>query len=320
MNILFIGGLGFIGWHSAALLQAQGHTVKILARRPSPLAVQAQAEVLYLDLQTADDDALRQLLSGFDCVIFGGGKDDRSMPKVEDVDAFFYAENVKPCVRLAECGKAVGVQKLIILGSYFAHFARSRPEWQMRERHPYVRSRLLQHEESVKAAGDALKVVTLEIPYVFGSAPRMKPLWCPLVAYLRKSPLIFYPEGGTNIVSINNLAQAICGAVERISQHAHIPVAGHNLSWAVFLRALLKALNQHKKIITLPYWMLMPTGYLTKLYFALSGKKSGLDIAWFMRVQCSNTFLDAAESQALLGYELEPLEKAFADTVKACEG
>ena len=59
--------------------------------------------------------------------------------------------------------------------------------------------------------------MVLELPYIFGAMPipGWKPLWTPLVKYIRSSKTIFYMKGGTACISARTLGRTILAAVER---------------------------------------------------------------------------------------------------------
>ena len=83
------------------------------------------------------------------------------------------------------------------------------------EKHPYIRSRLAQIDAALEEAGDDLSVSFLLLPYIFGTLPGKMPLWKPLIDYLDSwSPWVFYPSGGTAMVSVEEVATAAVAALE----------------------------------------------------------------------------------------------------------
>ena len=317
-KVLIIGGLGFIGWHIIKVLQAQNYAVSVLARSDKKTQTHENVEIIIRDMQTESDEDVIALLAQFDGIVFAGGADDRTMPK-GDAYTFFHQENVLPSVRLVSLAKHTNIQKIVFLGSYFTYFNRSRPDWKMAERHPYVRSRVEQLTQSIAASTGKPAVIFLEIPYVFGAAPGQIPLWKPLIEYIDKSPLVFYPEGGTNVVAVENVADAVAGAFKNAKHGDCIPVAGHNMSWKELITAIATALGKKRTVITIPGFALTPVGAGIKGVFQLLGKQSGLDIYYFMEIQSSNTFLDTEKYSSYLGYQPLDLAQSFADTVAACE-
>lgn len=314
-KVLVIGGRGFIGTHISKVLIENGLEVTI-AQRPASSTSESDFPLIQLDLASIAVEALSELLKGFRFVIFCGGADDRTMPK-GDAASFFYQENVVPCVKLTEASSIAGVEKMVILGSYFTHFDREIPEWNLAATHPYIRSRQLQQTESAKAAHSGLQVSTIEIPYVFGAAPGKTPLWKPLIDYIRLTPLVFYPKGGTNIMSVQQVAQAVLGVLNASTYRPHWIVGSENVSWTQLIQMIAAALGKRRKVILVPTSIVKISVWLAKAYFTLARKQPGLDLYHFIDVQTANTFLDVEESMRELGYKPADMQATIEETVKA---
>ncbi|MDX2006305.1 MAG: NAD(P)H-binding protein [Meiothermus sp.] len=312
-RVLIIGGRGFIGWHLCRLLRAGEFEVVIGARGAT---ADAEFPVLPIDLEREDLEALRGKLQGFEHVVFAGGKDERVELR-GDAYAFFHRENVVPCVKLVQAASQAQVQKVLILGSYFTYFNRQNPGWRMAERHPYVRSRQAQLEESRAAASGQTQVAVLEIPYVFGRAPGMVPIWKPLVEYVRASPLLLYPEGGTAMISVEDVARAAMGALLRARHGDCLPLGGHNHTWREMLEMMASALGKNRRVVSLPYASLYPVGALVQSVFDLTGRKSGLNLRHYMQVQCAQTYLPPSTAE-YLGYTPAHIRPAVQQTIEAC--
>lgn len=315
-KVLVIGGQGFIGFHLIHTLKQRNYEVVIASRKLQNDAEFYGFPVIHFDLANFSDDAILSVLRDFQVVVFGGGADDRTMPK-EDPKAFFYRENVVPCVKLATLGKQVQLEKLIILGSYFTYFNRMKPEWKMAERHPYVRSRVLQQEETIKAADNQVKVEILELPYIFGSAPNMIPLWKPLVKYINATPWVFYTRGGTAMIGVEEVANAIVGAIEYRGSNSIWQIGAENHTWAAMIALFGEALGKKRKTVILPTTLVRFFSWLTRLFFKITGKKSGLDIYHFISTQTAQTYLDTNESMRELQYDQGDMKKSIKETVRA---
>ncbi|MDA7501987.1 NAD(P)-dependent oxidoreductase [Chitinophagales bacterium] len=316
-KVLVIGGLGFIGYHIVNELKQQGFEVEIASRKKKLKQIY-KAPVVQVELPAMSDEELLEVLSPYNSIIFAGGADDRSIPQ-GDVDEFFYNGNVRPCLRIAQLSHKLPINKMIILGSYFSHFARSRPDWKMIERHPYLKSRLQQLEKTIEAASEKLHVSCLEIPYVFGSTPGLTPLWKPLVEYIAKSPIVFYTKGGTNMVAVEQVAQAIAGMLKTKQRRDHWLMVGDNLSWKQLIDLISSAAGKKKTVISLPNFVVRIAALFTKFYFRLKGKNSGLDPYHFIETQTAETFLYDEESPLYLKYDKSDIAKSVGETVRACD-
>ena len=314
-KVLVIGGLGFIGYHLVCQLREAGYQVSVGSRT---VGCVESGGALYLDLHSMKDEQLQSILREFRYVIFAGGVDDRSSVPSGDAASFFYAGNVRPCVRLAELCRDLPVQKIVILGSYFAHFNRVRPEWKMAERHPYVRSRKLQHEETVLASQGKSEIVTLDLPYIFGSAPGKTPLWKPLVKYIRNSPIVFYTNGGTNIVSVEQVAKATISAMETASHNESCIIGDQNVTWKELIALFSLALGKKRWVVTVPDCIVRFFALILRIFFCLTCKQSGLDPYHFISTQTANTFLDTQPAMERFRYARADMQKSIQETVRAC--
>lgn len=315
-KVLVIGGAGFIGYQIVQELGKNSYEVWSSTRNSELIQ---DKNTVYIHLKDMSDSELAAILKDFDFIVFAGGVDDRTMPTEEVATTFFYNGNVLPCVRLARVCKDLKLQKLIILGSYFSHFNRIRPEWKMAERHPYVRSRKLQQEETVTASGGKPKIITLDLPYIFGSCPDKTPLWKPLIQYIRKSPIIFYTKGGTNIISVEQVAKATLGAIKNAEHDENWQVGGQNVTWKELISLIANALGKKKGVVSIPNFIVRFFALLAWAYFSLRKKESGLNPFYFVTTQCAETFLDTKTAMKELNYAPVNMQDSINETVKACK-
>lgn len=319
MKVMLIGGTGLLGYHATRRLLERGHRVNILALPPLPAdgLFPPDVNILLRDINQLSDEELVDLLRGNKALVFAAGVDDRVTPKTPAYP-FFHKHNVETTRRIAQLARRAGVKKFIILGSYFAYFHRQWPQLELTRHHPYIRSRVEQTRAAVEAGGNEMAVITLELPYIFGVMPGRMPLWKPLVRYAVSPWPLFYPRGGTTCVTVTQVGQAICGAVEVGESGACYPIGGENLSWVELLARITRFGGREKKVITLPDWFVRVGAWLLKLVHSIRGVESGLDPVEFIRLQTSETYIEPALSQRVLGYEPGGLDAALKETVEVC--
>lgn len=320
MQVFILGGTGFLGYYATLALLARGHTVRTLALPPAPSVetFPANVDVQLGDFNALSDEAILALMRGCDGVIFAAGADDRVTPKAPAYD-FFYEANVVGARRFFNLARNAGVKRGVLLGSYFAHFDRIWPELELSRHHPYIRSRQEQETAVLEAAGDELAVSILELPYIFGQMPGRMPLWKPLVDYLHSPlPWVFYPRGGTAMVTVEAVAQAIVGALEHGVAGARYLIGDENLSWESFLTRLGRAAGLDKKVVTLPNGVVRLGLGAVKWLHRIQGREGGLDPVAFLQLQTRETFFDPLPAQEALGFKGGGLDQAFVETVRAC--
>ena len=316
-RVAVVGGTGFLGYHAVVELLRRGFEVTALGLKDFPARTPPlnDVDVQVVDLRIATDADLGRRLAGFDAVVFAAGADERATPRTPALD-FFRAANVVTTERVLRLAKEGGARSAVVLGSYFAYFAKAWPELRLAERHPYIRSRLEQQEV---AAASGMRTVVLQLPYIFGSAPGQIPLWAPLVRYLARMPLLLYPRGGTNAVAVRHVGEAVAGAVEGTAA-GPILVGDENLRWADLLQRLLAALGRRKSVVTLPTAALYPSALIWRLVLRIRGQYSGLDPLHFIPLQTRETFFDPRPGWLALDFEGGELDQAIVDTVRTSIG
>jgi nucleoside-diphosphate-sugar epimerase len=268
MRITVVGASGFLGTEVVAELVRRGHEPTAVARTARPGVDRT------LDVTTATDTELRAVLAGHDGVVFAAGVDDRTVPRTPAYRTFHHG-NVVPVRRLLAAAREVGVSRAVVHGSYFAHFAVARPEWELARRNPYIRSRL---EQARVARASGLPVAVLQIPFVFGRVGDRRPGWAePLVRLARSRLPLAVPPGGTAGTSVARVAEATATALEQASA-ADIPLPGENLTWTELLTRAAAAAGRPRRVRHLPAAPVRATVRFAALLGTAAGRQSGLDV------------------------------------------
>lgn len=144
-------------------------------------------------------------------------------------------------------------------------------------------------------------------------------MWKPLIKYIQFTPILFYTRGGTNCITVEHVAEAIAGAVEKGEGGQRYLIGGENLTWVELLGRINHNLGIAKKVVTLPNWMVTVGTYFVKIGHLLNGKEGGLDPVALVSLQSAMTFFDPAASQQALGYGKNGINEALVKTVDACQ-
>ncbi len=265
-----VGASGLVGQHVVERLRASGHEVTTAARTARDGVDHA------VDATRASGAEFRALLAGHDGVVFAAGVDDREVPR-RPAYAVFHRGNVAPVVRLLTAAREEGLTRAVVLGSYYTHFHRERPEWRLAERHPYIRSRVEQARLGRAAAGPDLPVAVLELPFVFGRARDRLPNWAgPLDRWVRSRSPLLAPPGGSAATTAARVAEVAVDALERAGGE-DLPVADDNLTWSRFLGLVADAAGHPRPVRALPGAVVRVALWLTWLAHSARGRQSGLD-------------------------------------------
>lgn len=322
MKVLIVGGTGFIGYYTALEFLENGHEITSLSFKDIDLGdwYPKDVKIRYGDVFKMTDDEYIKLFKEHDALVYAIGPDDRYVPNAPAYD-FFHEQLVVHPTRLAAAARKAGVKKLVLLNSYFAYFHRLHPEKNLTERHPYIKCRVEQADAVIEAGGNDMDVCVLELPYIFGAMPKRVPLWKNvLVDMLISMKAVFYPKGGSIMISVENVAKAIYGAVMKGRHGAKYPIGDENKDWNSMLKIMLDSLGTPKKIVNIPCFLAKLYGVKHKREYAKQGKEMGLNpIKLIKDIQCQYLYYDADElSKKELGYGGGDLEASIRKTITRC--
>lgn len=318
MKVFMIGGTGLLGCAAAQLFIDKGHTVKSVALPPLPegAPIPPEMELVWGNYLEMTDDEIKAMMAGCDCFVFAAGIDER-VEFPAPVYSYYEKYNINPVKRLIGLAKDCGLTSSVVLGSYFAYFAKERPEMELTKKHPYIRSRIAQEEAALALADDQMSVAVLELPYIFGTQPGRKPVWVILIEQLDKMPgVTMYPKGGTAMLTVRQVAQTIVGAAEKNKGGNAYPISYYNLTWDEFLKIVHAAMGKpDRKIIHVAKWMFKLFGKTMIKTYAKKNIEPGLNPVDLAEIMCMNTFMDKKWSVEL-GATDDDIKSAIFDSVK----
>lgn len=258
MHVFIVGGTGLLGYASALELIRRGNKVSALALPPLPqgLTIPPEMKIVFGNYIDMTDDALKAQMTGCDALVFAAGIDERVEFPSPVYDAY-HKYNIEPVKRFLRISKEIGIQKAVIMGSYFTHFDKIWPELRLAEKHPYIRSRREQERTALNFNSEKMAVMVLELPYIFGTQPGRKPVRTFLIETIKKMKFAtFFMKGGTTMVTVNQVAQAVAGALERPEGGTSYPVGWYNMTWKELFAVFHKHMGIPKrKFLTLPNWL-----------------------------------------------------------------
>ncbi len=323
MKVFVCGGTGFIGYQVCMQLLEKGHEVSSISLDDVELGSwwpKDKIKTKIGDLFTMKEEELVQMFKGYDAMVYAVGPDDRITPKAPAYE-FFYERLVEACAKVVKAAKEAGVKKSVICNSYFAYFDRTRPEDKLAEKHPYIRCRVEQAEKCLAIGGEKMAVYIMELPYIFGVHPMREPIWKDIVIkrLLKMKPRIYFFKGGTNMITVEHVAEAIIGAIINGKESDRYTIGDKNLTWVEWLNIMLPEMGVKRKISIMPTFLGTLYGKWLKHHEAKEGLEPGLDYAHlFKDIQSRETYFDPTISQKALGYTGGELEETIRQTVKRC--
>jgi dihydroflavonol-4-reductase len=319
MKVFMVGGTGLIGSEAAKELIKRKHQVTSVALPPVPPGAKLPPEMKleFGNYMEMTDEDIKKAIDGCEGFVFAAGVDERieGSPPIYDM---FEKYNITPLKRLLRIAKESGVKHAVICGSYFSYFDKIWPEKELYKWHPYIRSRRDQEDAALSFAGGGFDVAVLELPYIFGTQPGRKPVWVFLVEMIRgMKKATLYPRGGTAMMTVKQVGQAIAGALERNKGGICYPTGYYNMTWVEMLKIIHKYMGcPDKKIITIPEWIYALGMRKVMKDRKKAGHEGGLNMVKFASLQCSNQFIDKALGCEPLGVEPDDIDAAIGESVR----
>ncbi len=322
MRIFIVGGTGFIGYHATLEFLKNGHSVSTISIPDVELGeyFPKEVEVKYGNIFTMESDELINIFEGFDVMVYAVGPDDRVDVKGSAYE-YFHDKLVTGCGKVVAAAREAGIKKTIVLNSYFAYFDRIWPDKKLAERHPYIKCRVEQADRAILEGKDGMDVMILELPYIFGVMPGRVPLWKNILVKRMQGKLRFFPfpKGGTTIITVQKVAEAILGAALHGKGGMRYPIGDQNMSWKKMLTLMLKSLGLNKKVISIPKFIANLYGKKMRRDERKQGIEKGLKSEFlFQDIQTQYMFFDPLPTAKALKFTLGGVEQAIKETMKAC--
>lgn len=318
MKVFMIGGTGLLGSAAADLFIKKGHKVTAMALPPKPTGanIPEEMEIVFGNYLELSDDKLKEMMKGSDCFVFAAGVDERVEFPAPVYDSY-KKYNIDPVNHLLGIAKELGIKHSVVLGSYFSYFAKEFPKMELCDKHYYIKSRIEQEKVAMSYADDDMDVAVLELPYIFGTQPGRKPVWVILIEQLTNmGSVTMYPKGGTAMVTVNQVAQAIVGAAEKNVGGHTIPIGYYNLTWDEFLHIVHAAMGcPNRKIIHIQKWMFRAYGVYMMNEYKKRNVQSGINASDLADIMGMNTFIDRKWAKEL-GVTDDDIKSAIYDSVK----
>lgn len=322
MKVVVVGGTGFLGYYAVLEFLRRGHEVSSLAVPDIVLGdwYPREVQIDYTDVFKVPSEALVDTFRGYDALVYAVGPDDRVTPDAPAYQ-FFHDRLVVACTGVVRAARDAGIKRCVVLGSYFAYFDRVWPERSLADHHAYIKARIEQTESVMALGSPSFSVMVLELPYIFGNMPERLPLWKDILfERIRKMRVVFFPGGGSNMIAVEHVAEAIVGATEQGKHGSRYLIGDENLTWKELIRISLDAMGLKKRrIVTVPTFLMAPVGRWMKRKEKKKGKEAGLDMARFFKdIQSQHLFYDASDTAMELGYGRGGVKEAIEQSVRVC--
>lgn len=318
-KVFILGGTGFLGYYTTKELLSRGYEVKTMALPPMPAEglFPDEVDIQLGDINKLSDDQILDLLSDCSGFIYGAGADERVIPKKPALK-FFYEANVLPTQRLARLASHAGVKKFVIFGSYFSEFAeRLEGKFDLKSQ-AYPNTRLLQEQIAFAEGEGSMDVMSLRLPYIFGTMPGRMPLWKMFTDQIKDRSVFPAPLGGTAMVTVEQVAEAAVGALENGVHRGTYAISGLNMKYADFYKMMVEALGQSEttEVPVLPYEQMRETFEQIDRTSEENGLEHGIRYSLMRQVQDEDLYLDPKDTMDQLGIKEHDVVQSIKETLQ----
>lgn len=317
-KILILGATGLLGQHATQYGLTKGYKITMVGRsQPDEMLIGLQKQVVTpFDILTSSQKDLIELLRSHSIVIMAFGADDREIHPAP-AQKFFQENLVDLTERVVLACVQASVKQIIICGSYFTAWDREHPELGFKDHHIYVQARVKQQEVAFKYA-QQIDVKFLEIPYVFGTIPTQTPMWKDwLFERIRKMPIVFYPKGGSAIITASQVGEALINLCDVQSNEKCFVIVDENWTWKELIKIILKEMNKLPIIINAPYFISQRVALKMKANLKKEGKESGIDPKYLMKdIMTKELFFDPIKSHQILKFKKGGIKEEIIKTLK----
>lgn len=319
-NVFILGGTGFLGYYTVKELLNRGYHVSTVSLPPMPTAdlLPSEVECQLGNINEMSDEQVLDLLKGKDMFIYAAGADERTVPDAPAAK-FFYEANVLPTQRMARLARIAGIKKFVLYGSYFAHFAEQWTDLELIKQ-AYPRTRLLQEEVAILEGEGQMDVMSLRLPYIFGTMPGRTPLWTMFFPQIQGKDFVPVLAGGTAMVTAQQVAEATVGALENGVHGEKYAISDTNMKHQEFFQMIADILGQKDTVIQVVPLEQMKSA-LAKLdeQTAAAGKEHGIHLAMTAEIQNRDAYVDPNDTMPILKYSKADVRAAIIETMELCK-
>lgn len=319
MNKVFVlGGTGLLGFKTVNLLLDKGYQVKTIARNEKMMneLMPKVVESHIGDINKLSDQEVITLLQDCDMFIYAAGVDERKVP-MAPATKFYYEQNVLPTQRMAKLAKQAGVKRFVIYGSYHVEFAEKWTDLQLLEKEAYPRTRKMQEEVAFMEGEGSMSVMSLRLPYIFGTMPGRTPLWKSFLPQVQGKDVVPVLQGSTAMVTTQQVAEAGIGALENGTHGETYAISGENMSYKDFYEIIAETLDQHDtEVKVVPLEDMKPSFEEADEKLANEGKERAIHAAMTAEMQNRDAVVAPNETMPILGYHVADIKAAIVESIK----
>jgi len=312
MKAFIVGGTGLIGYHVSRELLARGHEVKSLGLTPPPKGDIFAKQVDYTqgNIEQMSDHELIDLIKGSNWLLYACSSNALDIVKAPAID-YFRVHNVFPTERILRLAQDAGVKKVVMISNAYVYFNSIMADLRLEKWHPFIRATYDQENAARRFNTTSFQVTVLQAPQIWGTMPVRRPLHCDEILEMYRTSNYSAFRGTIPVITIKQVAQAVCGAFEKLPRGETIAIAGDNYSYKRINELICQGLNMKPYV---PYvknfWYKLNKKRQMKVW-RKSGLEAGINPVKILEFKTRNAHIDPKIAYKKLGVLPDDIDTAI---------
>lgn len=311
-RVLITGGTGFIGANLAEALLKRGCEVRILRRRSSSLQALAGIDVEHFFGDVRDPASLREAVRSRDTVFHTAAivKFWKSRWKEQ------FAVNVEGTRNIVQACLSEGVDRLLHVSSIAAlghpqneELANEDTPYNWTEGPGYKYSKRLAELEVLDGVNRGLDAVIVNPSVIVGE----RDIYLhggSLLTNVKKGTMLFYIDGGMNVVYVGDVVKGIVSAAEKGRTGERYILGGVNMTTREVFSRTAALIGGRAPIARIPLPLLRAMTRLIEGGFGLLGAEPPITMDLMVHAGIFNWY-SSAKAERELGYTITPFDRAI---------
>lgn len=321
MRIFITGATGYIGNNLAKRLADEEHTIHALCRSVQKSSLLDHPNIKTFSGDITDINSVKDAMRGCQQVYHLA-----AYARVWAKDpSTYYKLNVEGTKNVLDAARETGVHDIVVTST--AGVLGPSKDKPVREEDKRIGNTLNEYEET-KTQSEALcreycnkygmRIVMVNPPRVYGPGVESESnAITKLVKLYIKGKWKIMPGDGKRTGSYVHVDDVVNGhilAMQKGRSGERYILSGVNASYIEFFDALASVSSKKVKLLRLPLWLMMASGYGMMAYTKITGKAPLLTPKW-IRKYLYDWSLDCSKAQREFGYTYRSLEQGLQETV-----
>ncbi len=313
-KVLITGGNGFLGANLVRMLCQQNYQVNILVREGADLKALEGLEPNIVFGNITEEKDVFNAVEGCNYVIHAASITEQSGISFEQYEAI----NVTATKHIVQACLQHKVEKLIYVSTANTigpgNFKEPGTELNgfsyFKANSGYINTKYLAQQFVLEQVlRNKLPAVVVNPTFMIGPHDS-KPSSGKIILYGLNKKILFYPPGGKNFVHIEDVCRGIINAIAIGKTGECYLLAGENLSYKQFFKALNKITSQHPVMIRIPAFVLKLGGRFSSLIKMINHKPQQLNQSSAYMLCCYN-YYTGEKSERELKLQYQSVNKAI---------